>query len=100
MVKTKRKRTEKTIRLACNSCDHSDIAPSLCKDVRCVGCGRKKKSASLICCNHCWRRLPADLRERFLQDQTCTSDNPHGPTIAEQDVARWLVTNQRTCSEM
>ena len=70
-------------------------APSLCDSSSCLGCGGVKKyrgreSPSLICCGDCWKKIPADLRERFLTDDARLADDPHGATISEREVALFL----------
>lgn len=75
-------------------------APSLCNSTECAGCGNPKTylgkpSSSLICCDDCWRAMPAQLRAAFLHDDKRLPESPDGATIAERQIALWLTSTPR-----
>lgn len=53
----------------------------------CVGCGNEKRhrgkpASSLVCCRACWRKLPAWVKDAFMEDHRLPESGPeHGATI-------------------
>jgi hypothetical protein len=62
--------------------------------VECDGCGRDKISPdtgeatdSVVCCDACWERLPAPVRDAFM----AAVPRRDGPAPEETALRQWLV---------
>jgi methionyl-tRNA synthetase len=64
---------------------------------QCLGCGGRQKG-SVLCCDHCWSRIPRDLPEQLRWRSTLRSSrqlhNWMRVSRINDAVKRWLKENK------